>query len=251
MYDNTCPHMAYMVQLPHPESNSLRLFLVSFDANRFETTAFKSSGIACPPSISRSARKRQAEFFFGRLTARAALQDLSAPQLDVRIGELSEPIWPAGFVGSISHTQGWAGAVAGTAARNIALGIDLERTATKDTTWTLERAALVEAEIKLLHNVSGVLSYNSRVTLAFSAKESFYKAAFGVVRRFLDFDVVRVVAFEEHIGIITLQISQDLHPSLLAGGRYQVGFGLLSDNVFATWMSLQHGAPALATPGST
>ena len=44
-----------------------------------------------------------------------------------------------------------------------------------------------------------------RATLLFSAKESFYKAVYPVVRRFVDFDEVEVVAWHDHCASLCLR----------------------------------------------
>jgi 4'-phosphopantetheinyl transferase EntD len=233
-----------LVALPQAGRDSLRLFVATFDPERFELAAYASAGLDCPVSIRTSVRKRQAEFYFGRIAARAALRHEGARLLDVGIGGEREPVWPDGFVGSISHTRGWAGAVAGAAARHAGLGIDLEHRVTDSAVSALEQLALDAAELEVLNRASATLPHDARVTLAFSAKESFYKAVFGMVRRFLDFDVVRVVALDEREGAMVLRIAHDLHPRLPAGAHCRVGFAPLSEHVFVTWFDAGDAVPA-------
>lgn len=106
------------------------LYALAFDAARFQPQAFAAAAIACPDSIARSVRKRQAEFLFGRLAARLALGAALGPvqaQAEIAIGTAREPCWPAGSLGSISHGDGCAAAVALAAGQHQGIGIDLER----------------------------------------------------------------------------------------------------------------------------
>ncbi len=223
------------LELSSPGRDPLRLFLVPFDEARFDADAFAAAGLDFPESIRRSVPARQAAFFHGRIAARDALRDQGADAFHVGIGDRREPLWPAGFVGSISHTRGWAGAVAAPAARHLGVGIDLERTAQGNAVKALEKLALDAAELALLRRPDATLPYDARVTLAFSAKESFYKAVFGLVRRVLGFEVVRLVELDEREGAIVLRIEQDLHDRLPAGARCRLGFAPVVDGLFVTW----------------
>ncbi|MEO0438046.1 MAG: hypothetical protein AAF098_14175, partial [Pseudomonadota bacterium] len=67
-----------------------------------------------PREIEGSIRARQTEFFYGRLAAQRALTCLESDSSDqsVRYGASGEPLWPEGLMGSISHVDGLACAVA-------------------------------------------------------------------------------------------------------------------------------------------
>ena len=70
--------------------------------------------------------KRRAEFATGRRLARQALAECGGPAVAIGRGELGEPIWPKGYVGSISHGQGRAVAAVGRSGDCAAIGIDVE-----------------------------------------------------------------------------------------------------------------------------
>ncbi len=76
--------------------------------------------------VADAVEKRRAEFATGRRLARQALAGCGGPSLAVGRGALGQPLWPEGYVGSISHGQGRAVAVAGSASDWAALGIDVE-----------------------------------------------------------------------------------------------------------------------------
>ena len=130
---------------------------------------------------------RRAEFSAGRRLARLALATLGCATSQIPIGERGMPIWPEGYVGSITHCDGLCAALAARAGIGLrSIGIDIERTNCVDS--VLAELVLSQQERRFL----GEASFFSRDigSLIFSAKESIYKAAFPIVRRFLDFSEV-------------------------------------------------------------
>jgi 4'-phosphopantetheinyl transferase EntD len=125
-------------------------------------------------AIASAAPARRAEFAAGRLCARAGLAALgleAAPVL--RAGRA--PQWPAGYVGAISHTTGYALAVVARKAAAVGVGVDVEavgrvgRHLYPKLFTDGERAAL----LALAPDVEA-----RRATAWFGAKEAFYKAQF-------------------------------------------------------------------------
>jgi len=86
-------------------------------------------------SIAPMAPARLAEFSQGRWHARTALAQLGVVNVSIPVGRDRAPIWPTGFVGSISHVPpdpglreaGQVIAVVARANHCSALGVDLER----------------------------------------------------------------------------------------------------------------------------
>ncbi|MCS4511910.1 4'-phosphopantetheinyl transferase family protein [Xylophilus ampelinus] len=211
-------------ELKLPSGGLLQVFLASFDSSRFEQSAFAAAGIPCPASVARSVRKRQAEFFFGRLVARAALCDCGAPIVDVPIGNAGEPVWPEHFVGSISHTNAVAVAVVGEQAYHVGLGIDIERVVSPESEIALRAIAINPDELDFLRSVDGPLELRELVTLVFSAKESLYKGAFSTVQRFFDFHAARVSAIDVACGVVTLTLEEDLNVLFPRKRRCEIGY---------------------------
>lgn len=76
--------------------------------------------------------KRRDQFLLGRAAANRALALLgSAPTDAVARGPRGEPVWPAGFTGSIAHTGSSAISVVLRDAR-VHVGIDIERIVRRD-----------------------------------------------------------------------------------------------------------------------
>ncbi|HDS3380830.1 TPA: enterobactin synthase subunit EntD [Klebsiella pneumoniae] len=135
-------------------------------------------------------RKRQAEHLAGRIAAAYALREVGEKRLPA-IGDQRQPLWPTPWFGSISHCGQRALAV--IADRPV--GVDIERRFTPQLAAELESSIISPAEkTALLH--SG-LPFPLALTLAFSAKESGFKATPAANQRslgFADFQIVEITA---------------------------------------------------------
>ena len=205
------------------------LWSSAYDARQFDAACFGAAGIDCPASIARAVAQRQAEFFHGRLCARAALGEWGVHGWQIGIGASREPIWPAGVIGSITHSRTLAAAAVLPSARGRGIGIDLEECADNDT-GALEAIAhtvLLPSELAYLRSQRGSLSEAHLFKLAFSAKESFYKAVFGVVGRFIDFSAIAIDAIDEDQGRIGYTVREPLCEAWQPGVRGDARFALI------------------------
>ena len=139
-------------------------------------------------AVKRAVASRRTEFARGRACARRALADVGAPTGAILVGEHREPIWPEGFVGSISHCEGLVAAVAARSGDVGALGLDAEpaRPLPEDV-----RSAVLQPS-ELANDGHAQLE-----TVVFSAKESIHKALFpssGIWMDLLDVEVALDVA---------------------------------------------------------
>ena len=137
---------------------------------------------------------RLAEFAAGRLCARRALDELSFANVAVRRNPDRSPAWPEQVVGSITHTIGFCGAVAGLRADFGSLGVDAELVArVGEELWSY---AFVPGEILRLASADEARR-DRLAAVAFSAKEAFYKCQFAVTGLWLDYRDVTVDVIPE------------------------------------------------------
>lgn len=212
------------LKLPVADGQPAPLWLTSFDAARFDLAAFALHGIAMPDRIGTSVRKRQAEYFCGRYAARAALQQLGMSAVDIGTGVGREPLWPGGVAGSITHNVNYAAAVVIPLARATACGIDIETIADGGALDALLALAVSQREQALLAALEPRMPLAALVSLVFSAKESFFKAAYREVGRYFDFDAVEVANVDLEARTLTFTIRQDLSPRLRPGDQRSVHF---------------------------
>jgi 4'-phosphopantetheinyl transferase EntD len=202
------------------------LYLLPFDVQRFSKARFEAEGILCPPSIAHSVPKRQAEFFHGRMAARYALAHFGQAGATVGTGQSREPLWPEGIIGSISHNQRYAAAIALDARTHGAIGIDLETVIPAQMRDTLLATAVTPGELDYLLRLTSHLPLELLLTIVFSAKESFYKAAFPTVGRIFDFDAVALYSLDLVQRSFSFQVQEHLSAYLAPGtihpGRYDM-----------------------------
>jgi 4'-phosphopantetheinyl transferase EntD len=134
--------------------------------------------------VARAVERRRRSFTAGRACAHAALAALGRPTATIGAHAERDPVWPAGAVGSITHTDGFVAAVVGPAATFAGLGLDAEPAGPLD-----------DAVIALVCR-PGEPAEPHAARAVFCAKEAVYKAVFPSTRAFLEFHDVEV-RFEE------------------------------------------------------
>lgn len=200
-----------------PGSPALPYVLARYELGKYSCDQFARHAIAFPPHISKSVAKRQAEFLAGRLCARLALEALGHEGSDVATGSHRQPIWPAGLVGSITHSGEYAAALVRPGTARHGVGIDIERRVDDGGRQALSELAVTRDEAAFLRGHAGMLDFDWLLTVVFSAKESFFKAAFAQVGEFFDFDAVRVSRIDIPGGTIDMACTRTLSPHLLQG----------------------------------
>lgn len=207
------------------------LYALAFAAERFQPQAFAAAAIACPDSVARSVRKRQAEFLFGRLAARLALGEALGPvpaQAEIAIGAARAPRWPAGSLGSISHSDGCAAAVALPADQAHGIGIDLERLLAPAAREAVLGVAIDAREADLLAAAATpAWPHDALLTALFSAKETLFKAAFGAVGRYFDFAAARVCGVDPARQRLCLRLTETLCAQFVEGQICEIGYAWL------------------------
>lgn len=130
-------------------------------------------------AVARAVPARQREFASGRAAARAAMAGVGWPAQALPAGPDRAPLWPAGLVGSISHTRSWAGAVVAQQSDWAGIGFDLEPA----TPMPDDLAAMVLAPGD---QPGDLLPPALAAKLIFSVKEAAFKAQFPLTGLWLD-----------------------------------------------------------------
>lgn len=182
----------------------------------FDAGIFERHGIVYPPRVRQAVPKRQAEYFAGRLCARAALAAQGSAETQVGTGALAAPVWPAGFTGSISHAGMLAVATVVPGARCRGIGIDLEALPDDAGLEALRAVALNGAERDRIATVARDPETEALLTtLVFSAKESFFKATAAHVGRYFEFSAIECTRIGTDA--VTCVIREALAPELVPG----------------------------------
>lgn len=131
-------------------------------------------------AVARAVETRREEFARGRACARSALRALGGSWASIGVGPGRQPLWPRGFVGSITHGAGVVAAAAASLDELSALGIDVEPL---EPLPDSVRRAVVQPEDSLGRG-------EAMEKVVFSAKESVFKALFPAHEVWIDFDAV-------------------------------------------------------------
>jgi 4'-phosphopantetheinyl transferase EntD len=181
------------------------------------------------PLIARSVAKRRNEFVTVRYCARQALGELGQPPVPILKGDKGEPCWPDGIVGSLTHCEGFRGAVVGRRDDVRSVGIDAEP---HD---VLPKGVLgaisLPAERAELGALPAGLHWDR---ILFCAKEATYKAWFPLTHRWLGFEDAHITLEVDDSGVAgTFQSTVLIDPAAESGppltaiaGRWTVRGGL-------------------------
>lgn len=179
--------------------------------------------------IARSVAKRRREFITVRHCARLALEQLGEPPVPILKGDKGEPCWPDGVVGSLTHCEGYRGAVVAHRSAARSVGIDAEPHG------TLPEGVLDAISLPVERHELGLLTPNLHWDrILFCAKEATYKAWFPLTHRWLGFEDAHIVFEVDPTGTAGRFESQILvdggaesGPPLTAlSGRWSVAGGL-------------------------
>lgn len=179
--------------------------------------------------IARSVAKRRNEFITVRHCARLAMTRLGEPVAPILKGDKGEPRWPDGLVGSLTHCEGFRGAVVGRRARVRSVGIDAEPHG------TLPRGVLDAVSLPVeRHEIAALPDELHWDRILFCAKEATYKVWFPLTGRWLGFEDAHISFDVDPAGTTGSFVSRILiDPAALNGpplteltGRWSVADGL-------------------------
>ncbi|KJY78338.1 4'-phosphopantetheinyl transferase family protein [Vibrio nigripulchritudo] len=196
--------MSFLAELQIRTLGPVKIWQRQFDVSQYLDSHSSELAIELPQEMNRAVPKRKAEFTAGRVVAREALQDLGVTHTKLPIGEHRAPIWPKGYLGSISHTDNLALATVARDSEVSMLGLDVENLIDESQVQTLMPMFVSDAEMDW-QQTSG-LTPQQFATLIFSAKESAFKAIYPYVKNYLEFSdsILRNVDVES--GTLQLQL---------------------------------------------
>lgn len=207
------------------EPLTYRCATMHFDWNTDNRGEAADSDLQFPQRVARAAPRRRAEWAAGRRCAGEALRLLTGEKWFPGMAPDRSPIWPEGIVGSISHSTNSAIAMVARSTECRGIGIDLERVLNEADAGEIARQTLTPAERSRFG--AGIDPF--LVTLAFSAKESLFKALYPTLRRPLSFHTSEMVAWSAERGRALLRLDDDLARMSAAGPDIAVRFMRLGD----------------------
>jgi 4'-phosphopantetheinyl transferase EntD len=181
------------------------------------------------PLVARSVAKRRNEFVTVRYCARQALGELGLPPVPILKGDKGEPCWPDGVVGSLTHCEGFRGAVVGRRSEVRSVGIDAEPHGVLPK--GVLAAVSLPAERAQLAGLPAGLHWDR---ILFCAKEATYKAWFPLTHRWLGFEDAHITFTVDGSGdtgtfssaILIDPVAESGPPLTALAGRWSVRDGL-------------------------
>lgn len=238
-----------LVELPQ-EYGSLSYFLGRYNIDHYAEELFDQHAITLPPHVRRSVHKRQAEFLAGRLCAREILNVHGHVGYTVATGMQREPLWPQGMIGSITHSGHYAAAIACPAGDLMGIGIDIESVVNPGTRDAVLGTVVSVDEFAYLRSREPGMDIDRLLTLCFSAKESFFKAAFASVKCYFGFEAIEIVDIDLDKHIVGLRCTRTLCAQLATGSAHEAYFEFLGDAAMFTSVILK-AEPSTLLPSST
>jgi 4'-phosphopantetheinyl transferase EntD len=183
--------------------------------------------------VANAVETRRREFITARRCARDALAKLGYAPAPIGAGPKREPLWPAGVVGSITHTTGFRAAAVAPHSVLASIGIDTERN--DQLPDGVEESITVAGEPEMLASLSRTFPALHWDRLLFSAKESVYKAWYPLTGRWLGFEEARLAI--DPIGTFAARLLVDGTrtdggpPLVELRGRFIVAHGLIATAV--------------------
>jgi 4'-phosphopantetheinyl transferase EntD len=192
--------------------------------------------------VAKAVDKRRREFATARACARRALAALGVAPTPILTGERGAPLWPPGFVGSITHCAGYRAAAVARACDILTVGLDAEPDQVlPDGVLDMISLPGERAQVGALATAAPGTCWDR---LLFSAKESVYKAWFPLTWRWLGFEEADIT-INPADGTFSARL---LTAAPAVGGSPLTGFTgrwLASDGLILTAITI--AAPATTT----
>jgi enterobactin synthetase component D len=218
--DSSVPYEDYWVE--PPPVCSVRVCARATTDLHVGPDAFGTEGLR----TDRWSPARVRQFLAGRRCAARALADAGASVLEVAVGPHREPVWPHGYVGSITHTASFAFAAAGRRGEVSSIGIDSEVVLDHGSLAAVASLTFRPSEL------ARVAGRRDLATAVFSAKESLFKCLYPIVGFFFDYRDAEVQSLDVGVtGVCALSLARDLGAGFPPGRVFPVRVAITGDHV--------------------
>ena len=224
------------IQSPLPLKKASHYFCVNFNWQDLDEDFFTSQGISLPQSMKEDVPKKKAHFLGGRYCAHKALsmmekkeseisnsyEDKQDKLVPIQKNEQGAPIWPAGVIGSITHTENFIGAVVESFDNLRGVGIDTEKILGPQSVVMVESLVATEEEKRKS------LSFDpfEYFTLIYSAKESIFKCLNPIIQKYIEFHDVTIDSVSFDSKVFTFKLLKVLNEEFREGMSFEGTFHL-------------------------
>jgi enterobactin synthetase component D len=213
------------------------IYSCEYDPARYDESCFDRLGIERPPFLDRAVRSRRAEYLAGRYCATCCLSTIGIGPRAIGTGPLRQPLFPPPSIGSISHTGRRACAAVAPDARAL-VGIDVQERIGAEAAAEIASSLATAEELAMLERVFG----DRAVTVAFSIRETFFKAVSPRIGRYFGFEEVAVTAVSDGARDVELTVVRGVSDELSAGTRVQVRLAWLDEQTLLSVLTREADA---------
>ncbi|UIA95208.1 4'-phosphopantetheinyl transferase superfamily protein [Erwinia tracheiphila] len=209
------------------------MMLASYNLLTYSEKLFSDLSVPFPAHLRQAVKKRCAEYLASRVCTRYALGLLGVKNFILQNDQDRVPVWPEGMVGALSHTDGFISLLVGNSSCGKLHGIDCEHIIQQERVDALRETIITADENHILQQ--GGLYGGVALTVAFSIKESLYKALFPHTRQFMDFKTAEITACSRDTNLISLQLTRPLSARFPTGRNF-TGYFNIQDGRVLTWL---------------
>lgn len=191
----------------HPFSNleqHICVYSCRYNVENFTADFYQYLAQDEPASIQRAVKKRRAEFFAGRLMAILGLETLGQNRCVIDIGEHRSPLWPDGFLGSITHSCDQAMAVVAPKGQWRYLGMDHEENIPLEVANNIADQLLTCADRALYQQLD--IDFATFCSAVFSIKESLFKAVYPYIGQYIEFSDAKMLELDFSKGSFKVEL---------------------------------------------
>jgi enterobactin synthetase component D len=211
--------------------SSVTQISANFSAVDYNGSTNDMYNVEIPEKYQDCVDSRKAEFVAGRHCAAKALRSIN-PSANTAVGVNSDrsPIWPEGFIGSITHTNNFVSAMVARTSVVRGIGIDSEEIISESTASEIKEIVGQEEEYALFASkIESSQTIQEFITILFSAKESIYKCLYPQVNKFFDFHDVKITDINLETGkfyyTVVNELNSEFTESYTAEGNFKIENG--------------------------
>ena len=178
-------------------------------------------------------RLRQSIFDMGRACAAELLAELGSGETSVAVAADRSPVWPQGYVGSITHTDDLLGVAVARRKDFRSIGIDAEAIIPPETMAEIDDLCMSGRERSLRDSVE--VSHQTFSSLCFSAKESFFKCLYPLTGVWFDFQDAEIASFDPDLQLLQMRLLRDLPSGFRQGQVFGGAFRCTDRRVYTAF----------------
>lgn len=193
----------------------------------FRDSDFLCCSIPFPETLLSAGKRRRAEYLAGRYAAQLLLQKTGYGGFVLHKNRDRTPLWPVDICGAISHAKYTVVCALHRSFSQGGVGVDVEYLMTSSHAALVQNAILTSQESAVL----ACLPLDRRVTLAFSAKESLFKAIYPRLLRPFDFHASEILSIEASSHLLIMRLCSHLSAAFPKGRCFTAQYRQENDKI--------------------